>query len=267
LRSSLVRRLLSALVLVPVLLFLVWMGGWWFAAVVYLTITLATWEYLQMLRELGLQPTLVFPMALLWLLIVYFILGDRGYLHPILSLVLIVSLAWHVFADRTEHKVQNWLLPLAGALYLGWMVGHAVWIRALPDGILRLVATLAVVWSGDTTAYLVGTAWGKHHMLPRISPRKTWEGYGAQVASGVLAGLLVMGLGGLGWGHGAALGLLLAALMPIGDVGISMIKRQAGVKDSGTLIPGHGGVLDRMDTLLVAMVLSYYYQVWAMGVP
>lgn len=266
-RSSLVRRLLSALVLLPILLVAIWMGGWWFTALVLLTITLATWEYLQMLRELGLQPALVFPIALLWLLIAYFALGDRGYLQPILALLLIVSLSWHVFADRTEHKVENWLLPLAGALYLGWMVGHALLVRALPGGMLRLVATLAIVWSADTAAYLIGTAWGKHRMLPRISPRKTWEGYAAQVIGGVFAGLLIMGLGGLGWGHGAALGLLLAALTPIGDLGISMIKRQAGVKDSGWLIPGHGGVLDRMDTLLVAVVLAYYYQVWAMGVP
>jgi phosphatidate cytidylyltransferase len=267
LKASLVRRLLSALVLVPILLVLVWLGGWWFAAVVLLTITLATWEYLQMLRELGLQPTIVYAMALLWLLIAYFALGDQGFFQPILSFLLIASLAWHVFADRTEHKVQNWLLPLAGALYLGWTVGHALWVRALPDGILRLAATLAVVWSADTSAYLVGSAWGRHRILPRVSPGKTWEGYAAQLVSGVAAGTLVMGLGGLGWGHGAALGLLLAALTPIGDLGISMIKREAGVKDSGHLIPGHGGVLDRMDTLLVAMVLSYYYQVWAMGVP
>lgn len=265
--SSLVRRLLSALVLLPLLLVLIWMGGWWFIAFVLLTITLATWEYLQMLRELGLQPALVFPFALLWLLIGYFAFGDRGYLQPILAVILLVSLSWHVFADRTEHKVQNWLLPLAGALYLGWMIGHALLIRALTGGTLRLVAPLAIVWIVDTAAYLVGTAWGKHHMLPRISPGKTWEGYAAQVVSGVLAGLLLLGLGGLGWGHGAVLGLLLAALTPIGDFGISMIKRQAGVKDSSGLIPGHGGFLDRVDTLLVAVVLAYYYQVWAMGVP
>jgi phosphatidate cytidylyltransferase len=267
LRSSLVRRLLSAVVLVPILLVAVWMGGWPFVALVLVTGTLATWEYLQMLQALGLRPMFFFPIALLWLLITYFALGDRGFLQPILALLLLVSLSWHVFADQTQHRVENWLLPLAGALYLGWMVGHALLIRALPGGTLRLVATLGIVWSADTAAYLVGTAWGRHHMLPRISPRKTWEGYAAQMVSGTLAGLLIIGLGGLGWGHGAVLGLLLAALTPIGDLGISMIKRQAGVKDSGRLIPGHGGVLDRMDTLLVAVVMSYYYQIWAMGVP
>jgi len=267
LRSSLVRRLLSALVLLPVLLLAVWMGSWWFTTLVVITMTLATWEYLQMLHGLGLQPAPAFPIVLLWLVILYFFLGDRGYLQPALALLIFVSLSWHVFADQTAYKVQNWLLPLAGALYLGWTAGHTLLIRALPGGAYRLVATLTIVWTADTAAYLIGTAWGKHHIMPRISPSKTWEGYAAQVVSGTLAGLLMLGLGKLGWAHGAALGLLLSGLTPIGDLGISMIKRQVGVKDSGHLIPGHGGVLDRVDTVLVAGVLAYYYQVWAMGVP
>jgi phosphatidate cytidylyltransferase len=102
-------------------------------------------------------------------------------------------------------------------------------------------------------------------MAPHLSPSKTWEGYAGDVVSGILAGTLLFGLSGLGFVHGAVLGLLLGALTPIGDLGVSMIKRQARVKDTGRLIPGHGGALDRADSLLVAAVVGYYYHVWVMG--
>ncbi len=266
-RSGLVRRLLSALVLLPLLLVLTWMGGWWFAGFVALVVTLAAWEYLQMLVRLGLRPAFFFPIALTWLVILYFFWGDRGYLQPGIALLFFLSLTWHVFADQTTHRVENWLLPLAGALYLSWATSHALLVRALPNGMYRLVATLTIVWSGDTAAYLIGSSWGKHRMLPRISPNKTWEGYAAQVVSGTLAGTIAFGFGNLGWVHGAILGLLVSLLTPIGDLGISIVKRQAGVKDSGHLIPGHGGLLDRIDTILVAVVLGYYYQIWVMATP
>lgn len=265
-RSALLLRLLSALVLVPILLLLLWIGGWWFAGFVALIVTLATWEYMQMLVQFGLRPAFPFPIALVWLVILYFAWGDRGYLQPGIAFLFFVSLTWHVFADQSAHRVENWLLPLAGAFYLSWAVGHSLLIRSLPGGLYRLVVTLAIVWSSDTAAYLVGSIWGKHHMLPRTSPKKTWEGFAAQVVSGTLVGSLMFGLGHLGWAPGAGLGLVLSLLMPIGDLGVSMIKRQAGVKDSGHLIPGHGGMLDRIDTVLVAVVLSYYYQIWVMTV-
>lgn len=265
-RSSLLLRLLSALVLVPVLLLVLWTGGWWFTAFAALIVALATWEYLQMLARFGLRPAFPFPIALVCLVILYFAWGDKGYLQPGVALLFFLSLTWHVFADRTTHRLENWLLPLAGALYLSWAIGHALVIRSLPGGAYRLLATLTIVWSNDTAAYLVGSTWGRHRMLPRISPSKTWEGYAAQLGFGTLAGLLMFGFGKLGWAHGAILGLLVSLLTPIGDLGISMIKRQAGVKDSGTLIPGHGGVLDRIDTVTVAVVLSYYYQLWVMAV-
>jgi phosphatidate cytidylyltransferase len=267
LRSSLLPRVLSSIVLVPILLLVLWIGGWWFVGLVALIVTLAVWEYLQMLARLGLRPAFPFAIALVWLVILYFYWGDRGYLQPGIAFLLLISLTWHVFADRTAHRVENWLLPLVGAFYLSWAVGHALLIRSLSSGLYRLVTTLTIVWSGDTAAYLIGSTWGKHHMLPRISPKKTWEGYLAQVVGGTLAGLLMFGLGELGWVNGALLGLLVSLLTPIGDLGISMIKRQAGVKDSGRLIPGHGGMLDRIDTIMVAVVLAYYYQLWVMGVP
>jgi phosphatidate cytidylyltransferase len=140
-------------------------------------------------------------------------------------------------------------------------------ILALPQGSYRLFATFAMVWVADSAAYFAGKAWGKHPLSPRLSPKKTWEGYIAGIVAGVAVGPVLTGLGGFGWGHGAILGLLLATLSPVGDLGVSMIKRQVGVKDTGKLLPGHGGAFDRMDSLLIAAIIGYYYYVWAMGVP
>jgi phosphatidate cytidylyltransferase len=174
-------------------------------------------------------------------------------------------LAWHVLTDHTETQIENWLLPLGGALYIGWTSSHMVFLRAFPQGAYRLFATFGIVWIADSMAYFVGKAWGHHPMAPRLSPKKTWEGYAGGVIGGILGGILLLGLGGLGWGHGAILGLLEAVITPLGDLGISMIKRQAGVKDTGNLFPGHGGALDRVDSQLIAVVLGFYYQLWIMG--
>jgi phosphatidate cytidylyltransferase len=96
-------------------------------------------------------------------------------------------------------------------------------------------------------------------MAPHLSPKKTWEGWIGGLSVAIVGSTVIAGLGGFDWIHGAVLGLLIAALAPFGDLGVSMIKRQAGVEDSSKLIPGHGGVFDRLDSLLVASVVGYYY--------
>jgi phosphatidate cytidylyltransferase len=135
-------------------------------------------------------------------------------------------------------------------------------LRTLSGGAYRLFATFGITWLADTGAYFIGKAWGRHRMAPDVSPKKTWEGYWGGVACGTIGGAILTGIGGIGWGHGIALGLLLSVATPLGDLGVSMIKRQARVKDTSTLIPGHGGILDRVDSLLVAGAIGYYYFLW-----
>jgi phosphatidate cytidylyltransferase len=117
----------------------------------------------------------------------------------------------------------------------------------------------------DSAAYFVGRLWGRHKLSPRTSPKKTWEGYAGSVIGGLAFGAVVGGLPGTGaltWWQGALLGLLIGVLGTIGDLSISLIKRQVGAKDSSRLIPGHGGILDRTDSVLVAAAVGYYYLVW-----
>jgi len=265
--SGLLRRLLTAAVVLPAVLFLLFKGGWWFFVPVFLLLTAAAWEYVRMLRRLEYHPPYAFAILVVWSILFCFFLSAQSTLQALLALLLFLSLSWHVLRDRTPTPVENWLLPLAGALYIGWTGGHVLLILTLPQGSYRLFAAFGMVWLADSAAYFAGRAWGKHPLAPRLSPKKTWEGYFAGIVAAVVLGPVLTGLGGFGWGHGAILGLLLATLSPIGDLGVSMIKRRVGVKDTGDLLPGHGGAFDRMDSLLIAAIIGYYYYVWVMGVP
>jgi phosphatidate cytidylyltransferase len=129
---------------------------------------------------------------------------------------------------------------------------------------------LPSIWVADSTAYLVGSRWGRHQLAPRLSPKKTWEGYCGGIAGGVIFGMLA-GLAieqvAPAWSavnlwRGGLIGLLMGVFPTLGDLGESMIKRQAHAKDSGDMIPGHGGFFDRIDSWLWAAVIAYYTIVW-----
>ncbi len=117
-------------------------------------------------------------------------------------------------------------------------------------------------WSADTGAHMIGSQMGRHKITPSLSPKKSWEGLLGGVVLGSLVNTIAAALLRLPLIHGAALGLIGATFGLLGDLSISMIKRQVGVKDSGKIIPGHGGVLDRLDSLLFSVIVGYYYVVW-----
>ena len=263
-RSELLKRVLSSVVILPTVFLVVWQGGWWLFFALAVVLGMATWEYVHMLRRCGYQPTVVFALGLVAILLADLVL-DLDVLRPAIALLLFASMSWHVLGSRSCTRVEDWLLPLAGALYIGWIGGYFYLVHALPQGAYRLFVALAITTLADTGVYFVGRVWGTRRLAPLISPGKTWEGLLGGVVAALVAGTLLGGLGGMGWGHGAVLALLLSTLTPLGDLGISMIKRQVGAKNTGNLIPGHGGVLDRIDSHLVAAFVSYYYYVWVMG--
>jgi phosphatidate cytidylyltransferase len=164
--------------------------------------------------------------------------------------------------------VADWALTVTGGLYLGLCGACLVGLRGLqPDGLWWTLTVVLAIMLADSSAYCVGRAWGRHKLVPTLSPGKTWEGYLAGVVIGGLLTALIVSLWRTEVGtetavtvvHGLALGLLIAILAPFGDLAVSMIKRQVGVKDSGWVIPGHGGALDRVDSILWAAVIGYYY--------
>jgi len=170
---------------------------------------------------------------------------------------------------RMEHAapvpLHDLALAVFGGVYIGWLGSAFLALRQLQHGAYFVALVYGSVAVADSAAYFVGRRWGQHKMSPRVSPKKTWEGYGGGVVGAVLFGALMGAFAPvqtLSWAHGAALGALIGMLGTLGDLGISALKRQVGAKDSGHLIPGHGGILDRVDSVLVAAWVGYSYLTW-----
>lgn len=255
----LIRRVASALVLIPLVLLLVYLGGWAFAGALALVGLLAGYEYLALLRRLRLRPCI--PLALLYLLA---ILADGqwpdlGILRWATWLAVAGLLAEQVFRRNRRGSLASWATAFAGAAYVGLGLSYFIRLRSLDQGMVWVALVLVGTWVSDSGAYFVGVAWGKRPLAPEISPKKTWEGVWGGLVSGVLM-VWAMGWLLLGLAHwqGVVLGVVLVVAATMGDLAESVIKRQAGVKDSGTLIPGHGGMLDRVDSLLFVAPAVYY---------
>ncbi len=257
-------RLITASLLIPLILGSVYFGGLVFFALVTLALLLAGDEFFKMAQNVGhrTMPTLG------WVLIALFAwnaFDPVDYFRPILAGVIILTLVLGVF-QHAEGWLAGWAITLAGALYVGGLGAYFLLVRNLPNGMIWTAAALVTAWMTDTGAYLAGTRLGKHKFFPLISPKKTWEGaIGGWIAAPVA-------LVALGWlfdlplVHCALLGLLIGIAATFGDLAESLLKRQTGVKDSSNIVPGHGGMLDRLDSLLFTAVVTYYYLVWVLRV-
>ena len=157
-----------------------------------------------------------------------------------------------------------WGLWLFGAFYLGGMLGHLVLLRALEQGSAAVLFVVTVTWMVDSAAYFGGRRFGRHALAPMISPKKTVEGAVAGLAVGVVTALVIRlwWLPELSWVESLGAGLLLGCVGQLGDLAESMFKRRASVKDSGGWIPGHGGLLDKVDSLVFTAPTFYYYLLW-----
>lgn len=261
-----IQRLLSAAILIPLVAGMTYAGGIWFFATIVLVASMAGYEFFQMMRLGGYKPSRFWGLVLIWLL-----LADARYpawqlTRPALAGVMVLSLSWQLLQQDTSTPTVDWALTIVGALYLGWMAGHFISLRDAPRGFEWTVLTLLSTWGADTGAYFIGHSLGRHKCFPRLSPKKTWEGtvggWICGVAVTLLIGLYVMRLDFV---PSLVLGALVSAFLPLGDLAVSMMKRQVGVKDSSDLIPGHGGMLDRIDSLLFAVAVVYYYARWVVG--
>lgn len=262
------QRILSALIGGSIVIGLILWNEISASLLILLAFGLALWEYHRLAESLG--GRVPFGLLLAWLLL--FLLGryfpEARLLEPGMALLLLASVSWFIWRYRqgdTASAFQGFALTIAGAFYVGWSGAHFVAIRLLPGGAGWMLITILSVWVMDAFAYIVGTAIGRTRLAPQISPGKTWEGY----IGGLLVGTASAWGMGLAWlaiepaapilpWQGLLLGFILSALTPLGDIAISMLKRQAGAKDSGDLIPGHGGFLDRVDTIIWAGLLAYY---------
>ena len=209
-------------------------------------------------------PFTIFGIVFTLLFILYPHLGYANSLPIILTSGLILSLILLVFLPVKEGAFQHWAWMMAGILYVGWLLGLMVFLR-LEAGRNWVFLALFTTFASDTAAYFIGKAFGKHKMAPKISPGKTWEGAIAGVFGAVILSMCFTLSTPLqlpfNCGQAIILGILISVFGQIGDLAESALKRSGGVKDSGNLMPGHGGMLDRMDSVIFAMAVIYLYYI------
>lgn len=270
------KRVLTALVLIPLVLVLVFLPTHWnalFTAFAALVACLAAWEYLGLATAKGANPPRVAVVVATVLLFV----GDFEWhdqtaaVLGFLSLGLLVYCTFTSPMDRVLPDATNAIFCL---LYTGFTLLSLPALRDQSNGPSLLVFLFCAVWAGDSVALYVGRAWGRHKLAPSISPGKSWEGSAGSIAGSLLVTVLLLELADLltrwnsvalsysdaPWGYWLGLAVVVNVAAQVGDLAESALKRSAGVKDSGTLLPGHGGVLDRIDALLLAGPTLWYAQ-------
>jgi phosphatidate cytidylyltransferase len=224
----------------------------------------AALEVRAMLRKGGFVPLDGLLVGLAALLPLVTFLGPFWSLTPdpvlLVTLALILSLTW-VVAHPSERALVDWAVSLALALYLGGFMLFYLPLRAQPSIFpgFWVMALLVLSWVSDSSAFFVGRAYGRTKLAPAVSPNKSVEGAVAGLVAPGLAGLILAPLVGVSPLVLGGYGLVIAVGTIFGDLIESMLKRQTGVKDSGVLIPGHGGLLDRMDSLLLCAPLAVLY--------
>lgn len=263
-------RLITAAILIPVAAGLIYVGRWPFLLLVGVLLTLAEVEFCQLMVRAAFQPNVFFGLGVLWIWLIDAQLESVGLLEPGLAALVLGAMAWQL-THRQGSPVASWALTVTGGLYLGLCGASLIKLRALPpDGLWWTLTVVASIMIADTGAFFIGRMWGRRKMAPTLSPRKTWEGYAAGILVGTAAAALLPMVwrlwagpqSGLSVGRSLLLGLIIAVVAPVGDLGVSMIKRYVGAKDSGNVIPGHGGALDRVDSILWAAVIGYYFVLW-----
>lgn len=251
--------------------FVMWViadGKWLFLAGLTFVLSLAVFELASLFKYIGRRPaTLLMVVGVLAMSISRFF-AQFEFDSLIVGSICICAMAWHVrdFENGIQHAGSDFMLTVAGFIYVGWVGTYLIILRRMPNGLTWFLTVLLAIWFADSAAYLVGKVTGKHRLAPRTSPKKSWEGYLAGIAGGVIGGALFINIWSIGADPRSSLytsvGMLVGAAVgifgPIGDLGISMLKREVGAKDSGRLLPGHGGALDRMDSWFWAAFIGYY---------
>lgn len=265
------KRILTAVVLIPLVLLLIFSGPLWLQMLVAWAIAeLALYEYLVLASASGAQSPR-------WLvLLCCAILFAVAYWAPLFLLSAMGIFALTLLGVCSLRSPLNRVLAdsaagLFGLMYVAFPLLLAPLITTRENGTAQLLFLLIVVWAGDITALYVGRSLGRHRMAPVLSPKKTWEGAAGSMLGSILAGLGVIELGSHFYRHGIplllyteplwywiAMAIALNIAAQIGDLLESAIKRGAGLKDSGSILPGHGGVLDRIDALLLALPVLWY---------
>ena len=265
------RRTLTALVLVAIGLPGIIYGGVFYFVLMTIFLVGGAWEYVRMYRAVQYEPYEILTVGGVLAIAtarVFFV----DAVMPLFAGLILLAMTVHLIAFERgrDQAALDFCVTMAGIVYIGWLGSYLLDLRNHFENLggWWLMIVLPIVWAGDTGAYSIGAIYGKHKMSPRLSPKKSWEGYFAGVFTSVLVGAFFsyafssMGpqpLHGLiNPLQGALLGLLIGAVAPLGDLGESMLKRQSGLKDSSNIFPGHGGFLDRIDSWIWGAAIGYF---------
>jgi phosphatidate cytidylyltransferase len=259
------QRVLTAAVLISLVIVALLLGSIWVYAALAIVLGAGLIEYWQLTRAMGSAAPLWILFPLSYLLLLRDRLPSWLSLGLLLAASTVLGLGGMVFLRDWKASVTRWALAVGGSLWLGLLLSFyaALYFRqqAAPahNGFWVLLAVFVAIWLGDTAAMLAGIRFGRHRFFPRISPKKTVEGAIAQLVASTVFFTLAGYLLGVGLIASFGLGVLIGVVAELGDLVESQIKRTAGVKDTSQVFPGHGGVLDRVDSLLPVGALVYYY--------
>jgi phosphatidate cytidylyltransferase len=262
------KRVITGIWGIPLLIAAVWFSRPEYPFPAF-TLLIAIWglvalfEFYKLVGGTGALPLTYF--GLVWAL--FFIISPHFNYDSLMLLLLtsgvVLSLIWLLARREKERAFIGWAWTIAGILYIGWLLSYFVALRGLDNGRNWVFLALAANFASDTAAFFTGRALGKHHLAPNISPGKTWEGAIAGILGAIIVSLLFTRLLPISYWQAIVLGLLVSVFGQLGDLVESLFKRNMGVKDSGRLLPGHGGALDRIDSIVFAGVVVYYYVIWA----
>ena len=260
-------RIVTIIIGLPIIFVCTYYGGWIFFVLVSLLALQSLNEFYSLMNKKSYEPS--YPIGFL---VTVFFLWFITYTvkHPhwepyatvILTTAIIVTFAGGLFLRKAQDSTVNASITLLGILYIGWMFSYLILIREMSPHGGYLFFLMISIWACDTFAYLIGTYFGKVKLSPFISPKKTVEGAVTGFVVSIVAAFIFSKFTGMNTVHAVILGTIIGLVGQISDLVESLIKRDAGVKDSSNIVPGHGGVLDRMDSFILTAPIMYYYLSW-----
>jgi phosphatidate cytidylyltransferase len=259
-------RGLTILVAAPLIALCVYYGGLPFLALALVLALIAVNEFYNLMLKKGFFPAYYVGNFITIVFIIFAYYGLKRNWEPahsaILTLAAAAAMISGIFLKREKDTIVDVAVTILGMVYVGWFFSYLLFIRSLTDHGGYLFFLMLTIWAMDMAAYLSGKVFGHTPLMPSISPKKTWEGAIAGFLVALAAAAIFSWTANLELFHALVLGGLIGIFGQFSDLIESLIKRDAGVKDSSTLIPGHGGVLDRIDSFVLTAPLMYYYVVW-----
>ena len=259
------KRVITAVWGIPLLIAAIWFDKPlpWFTVLAAVWGVLAVYEFYRLVAAARVPPLTWFGVILTLVFILRPHFEYSLSIPVLLTSIVILPLVWLVLRTGKEQAFIGWAWTVAGIIYVGWLMSHLVALRMQDDGRNWVFLGLFVTIASDTSAFFIGKALGRHHLAPGISPGKTWEGAIAGAVGAIIISLFFLlptpFLLPLSYGQAILLGLAVSVSGQLGDLIESLFKRNMGVKESSRLLPGHGGALDRMDSVVFAGVAVYYY--------